>query len=389
MSRPLQEVLVCPHCGVSNPVTVWASVNPTVDPQLKEELLRGDLTTYVCNGCTRRNSLLFELLYHDMAKELLIWLVPDGIQSKEPRALALLEIFGGDYTRRLVRTVHKLTEKVRCFDAGLDDRVLELVKLSAWAHYSSGSTPPDTFLFAELTEGPEERSLVFVLAGDSPDWPSVELSVDVYNDWRTRAAPFLVPDHTSSLAWSEVDTTYGLQLGARILGGHLGAAPPVDASLRPDPTKPAEVPATPAPRTAMTQEPPTSGQGSIAVAARWLVFLPAAALSGWAAWFLVTLINRITFSMQDINPNWLISKLYIEAAASGAMGAAAVWAGAKVAPSHRRAVVFVLAGLVILAGGFFLFPAVVTGSGWAVYSCAWIVVGAGVIAYGVYKGDEL
>jgi hypothetical protein len=139
----------------------------------------------------------------------------------------------------------------------------------------------------------------------------------------------------------------------------------------------------------MTQAPQTASQGSLAVAARWLAVLPAAALSGWAAWFLVTLINRITFSMQDINPNWLISKLYIEAAASGAMGAAAVWAGAKVAPKHRRAVVFVLAGLVILFGGFLLFPAVVTGSGWAVYSCAWIVVGAGIVAYGVYEGDKI
>jgi len=223
MSRPEQEVVACPHCGVRNTVTLWASVNPTVDPQLKEELLRGDLTTYVCTGCARRNALMYELLYHDMAKQLLLWLLPDGIEATEPKALALMGVFGGGYTRRVVRTVSKLTEKVRCFDAGLDDRVLEILKLGAWGHYSEDSAPPETFLFAELAGGPAEMRIIFVLASDAPDWPSVEVPIDAYNQLRTRVAPFLVPDQTSSLAWSEVSTTYGLQLGARFLGGRPGA----------------------------------------------------------------------------------------------------------------------------------------------------------------------
>jgi hypothetical protein len=122
-------------------------------------------------------------------------------------------------------------------------------------------------------------------------------------------------------------------------------------------------------------------------ALRWLVTLPAAAAAGYVAWFLVRLLNRATFFFQGLDPDSLLSRAFIEAVSNGMLGAAFVYAGAKAAPSHKRAVVFVLAGLIVLAGGFALFPAILARSGWAIYAAAWLVVGACGVAWSVYSGE--
>jgi hypothetical protein len=126
--------------------------------------------------------------------------------------------------------------------------------------------------------------------------------------------------------------------------------------------------------------------GSLTVALRWMAVLPAAALAAWAAWIVVNLLNRLTFFVQGLNPDSLLSRAFIEGAAHADMGAAGVYAGAKVAPSHRKIVVFLLAGLIILGGGFALFPAILVRNGWAIYGAIWLVIGAGSVAWGVYSG---
>ncbi len=123
------------------------------------------------------------------------------------------------------------------------------------------------------------------------------------------------------------------------------------------------------------------------VALRWIAVLPAAAVAGYVAWLLVNLLNRVTFFFQGLDPNSLFNRAFIEAASGLAMGAATVYVGAKVAPFHRAVVVFLLAGLSILAAGFLLFPAIVARSGWAIYSAIWWAIGAGAVAWAVYTGE--
>ena len=142
------------------------------------------------------------------------------------------------------------------------------------------------------------------------------------------------------------------------------------------------------PMTSPYIEPPSTPVAHpIVVGLRWLLVLPASAVGAYLAWLAVNFLNRLTFLFQGINPNSLLSRLFIEAASSAAMGAAAVYAGAKTAPANRRPVVFVLAALTILAGGFLLFPAMIARDGWAIYSVAWLLLGAGSVAWSVYTGE--
>jgi hypothetical protein len=115
---------------------MYGSVNVTLDPGLKDRLFDGSLTTYRCEGCGHAIRVRHQLLYHDMARKLMIQLYP-GSDPPEQLArelgtaltAALGEAEMAEYTLRVVRTTEALIEKARAFADGLDDCTLEAAKL--------------------------------------------------------------------------------------------------------------------------------------------------------------------------------------------------------------------------------------------------------------------
>ena len=85
---------------------------------------------------------------------------------------------------------------------------------------------------------------------------------------------------------------------------------------------------------------------------RWIVLLPSALLAGWLGWLVVSFVNRISFGMMGINPDSFFSRIFIEGVSHGVLGAGVVYVSAKVAPTHKVIVVFVMAGLSVLGGAF-------------------------------------
>ena len=69
---------------------------------------------------------------------------------------------------------------------------------------------------------------------------------------------------------------------------------------------------------------------------RWVALLPAAVLGTWAAWLVVTVLNRLTGFMFTMDPDSLISRIYLETVSGLALGGMFVYAGVIVAPVHRR-----------------------------------------------------
>lgn len=128
-------------------------------------------------------------------------------------------------------------------------------------------------------------------------------------------------------------------------------------------------------------------KSSTRIVLRWVAFLPAALLAAWVAWLLVMLGNRLTMGMQGINPDSFLSRAFIEFISHAAMGAAFVYAGAKVAPAHHRIVAYVLAGLGLVAAGFLLFPAFMVANYWAIWAGISLAIGVGATAYSVSTGE--
>ena len=120
---------------------------------------------------------------------------------------------------------------------------------------------------------------------------------------------------------------------------------------------------------------------------RWILFLPAAVIAAWLAWFAVSIGNKLTMGSQGIEATSFLPRLFIEFISHAAMGAAFVFAGGKVAPTHHKNVTYGLSALALVAGGFILFPAFLLADYWAVWAGFSFMFGAGAIAYSVNLGE--
>jgi hypothetical protein len=129
--------------------------------------------------------------------------------------------------------------------------------------------------------------------------------------------------------------------------------------------------------------------GGIRAVLRWLVMLPAGVLAGWALYAAVVFLNRISttgyIDFDDQLESFLF-RVYLTWVSHVAMVVAGLYVCARIAPSHKKNVVLIVAALCILATGFLLFPAVVTGAWWSVYAGVATAVGAAGTAWAVYSG---
>lgn len=121
--------VTCTRCGAPHTITVHDSINVAERPELKAQVLDGSLFVWECPHCGAHNLLRANLLYHDPAERLMVWMTGGSAELEERVSAA----YGGvaelkDYTLRFVDEPGALIEKVKIFDTGLDDIVMEMAK---------------------------------------------------------------------------------------------------------------------------------------------------------------------------------------------------------------------------------------------------------------------
>lgn len=129
MSNVISKEVTCPKCGHTSWEHLYISINATNDPQFKDELLSGRMLTYCCEKCGYQARLTYPLLYNDMKRRFMVYLIPqiDRFQL-EDRALE------NDYrnlkgiNKRITSDFNSLKEKIFVFESGLDDMAVELTK---------------------------------------------------------------------------------------------------------------------------------------------------------------------------------------------------------------------------------------------------------------------
>ncbi len=123
----------CSACGERHEVEVWSRINVRENPELKEKVKDGSLFVWECPHCGKSNLARYQTLYHDPDNRLMVWMLPEGslpesqIKALESQLAAMSDSLEG-YSLRRVEDMGSLIEKVNIFDAGLDDRVLEMCK---------------------------------------------------------------------------------------------------------------------------------------------------------------------------------------------------------------------------------------------------------------------
>ena len=87
MSRSIEVQISCPFCGFSQIVSVYTSVNVTLDPDLRERILNDNINRFTCMDCGKTSFIAINLIYHDMERKFAVWFSPQGdIPEKEREA---------------------------------------------------------------------------------------------------------------------------------------------------------------------------------------------------------------------------------------------------------------------------------------------------------------
>ena len=88
---------------------------------------------YTCPSCGKTFRLDYSTLYHQMEDLIMIYLVSESEVEKTYEMFygenALFDFRTKKYLARIVTSPNQLVEKIQIFDAGKDDRIMELVKL--------------------------------------------------------------------------------------------------------------------------------------------------------------------------------------------------------------------------------------------------------------------
>ncbi len=139
MSKFEDVIIDCPNCHKEFPTRLWVSANVTLDPHLKEEIKEGTFNLIKCPGCKGTGSSPTPVLYHDMDKNLMIYVMPGANrqelqEGKKEVEKSVMESFNGSTSKPSVYAlddIHELRSLVDRLDS---------------AQYADGSFPHDLSL---------------------------------------------------------------------------------------------------------------------------------------------------------------------------------------------------------------------------------------------------
>ena len=205
MSMPDETVITCPACGNEQTFVIWQSVNVSLNSDLKEKILSGELVDFRCEKCAEKNRVAYPFLYHDMEQNLMIWLYPgDAPPSNDSDGTgALASKLGEGYQYRWVQSYNELVEKIYIFDAGIDDRAFELFKSVLRKQWPDEVSDEDEILFcgAEESEGSPRIQIGIMSPGG---YREVELEKDVFLRFADHAAENLDVVFPLDATWPRV-----------------------------------------------------------------------------------------------------------------------------------------------------------------------------------------
>lgn len=157
--------IACPECGASGSFEIWNSIDLGENPPLEEKARSGALFRYACPECGIITKIAYPTLIHDSANRKMIYLATekemfDSVvhQYSYGGSSAAGGLLEGEYMVRIVRTVPELSELLRVLHAGLDDRVVALMKLFVFQEVKDNNPdyPFDNLYFMDRDESEEE-----------------------------------------------------------------------------------------------------------------------------------------------------------------------------------------------------------------------------------------
>lgn len=182
MSKEHRESITCPKCGKKSDFTIWKSLNTMLDPDEKAKVISGDLFSFTCPECGAVTTVDYPMLYHQMEDHMMIYYVLSeeayeqayefctGKKTNgEESEYKVFDAFGdamNNYLYRIVLSQNSLREKIRIFDDGKDDRIIEIMKFFMAA--SIQSQHPEIANFELFYDGDSENDVFAIVTAEGP-----------------------------------------------------------------------------------------------------------------------------------------------------------------------------------------------------------------------------
>lgn len=190
-------ILACPRCGTATSFESVQSVNADRRPDMRAAILQGDFQRKTCASCGESFRLDAGFIYVDLGRHQWIAAQPvtavDTWNQRESdvrelfetaygaKAPALVRQLGAGLVPRLVFGWSALREKLIAAEAGIDDTVLELLKMAMLRNLTSTPFSADTTL---RLIGFDKKSLVTAWVRNPDDALAGAKTVprDLYDD---------------------------------------------------------------------------------------------------------------------------------------------------------------------------------------------------------------
>ncbi len=180
-----EDVVVCPVCEHEQTITICPSVNVTTDPEMREKVLSGELSEFTCDKCGFAGYAGYPFVYEDKETNggFLIYLEPDC----EDREVGIEgdiadQVIYHERPMRLVPDMNSLKDKIFIFEAGLDDRVIELFKALMFKKMQDDDPEkiPDELKFTKRAEIDGEDMLLFAAFRNEELLGTLEMPYSLY-----------------------------------------------------------------------------------------------------------------------------------------------------------------------------------------------------------------
>lgn len=125
----------CPVCQAEVERDIVTKIDARHEPERKQDLLDGTLFNFECDECGAKRQIDHDFMYLDRDLKVVICLIPQLEDRKAEMEEILTQFMRqstedlSQYSLRVVRTAPTLVEKATIFNDGLNDIVVEIVKL--------------------------------------------------------------------------------------------------------------------------------------------------------------------------------------------------------------------------------------------------------------------
>src|SRR5688572_30481756 len=162
-----QSSLTCSACGKSFTAATAESINVTRMPGARIAILSAEFHRVECPSCHHRSWVDRQFLYTDIKRQQYVHVFPQADLLDWPRLeeVAWEVFYGGfkgpagiqamaaEYRTRAVFGPNALADKLRIWDAGLDDALVELLKLELFTTLPQLRGRPDlSFVVIAVTD---------------------------------------------------------------------------------------------------------------------------------------------------------------------------------------------------------------------------------------------